>query len=137
MLWGQTRYPLYWRAWTEFNAMFRTWQTNQSRPGAWSNFGTGPATVLYVQPVPDQTYTAYIDYFYVPEPLVDNTSVDELVYPFNDAVQYYAAHMAKFKSQSYGEADIFMKQYAANAMWALTGVYTRRMPDAYNTYSGR
>lgn len=135
VIWGQTRIPMRWATWTQFNAYFRTWVSNQSRPAVFSNFGVGPSTTFYVQPVPDQTYSAEIDYFYVPEALVDGTSVDELVYPYNDAVQFFAAYRAKFKTQSYGEADLFMQQYKMTAAWAITAGYTRRMPSPYSNGS--
>jgi hypothetical protein len=132
VLCGQTRIPLIYRPWSVFNAYFRTWQSNASRPAAWSNFGPGAAAVIYIQPVPDQNYTAYLDYHYTPQPLVDNTTVDQLVYPYTTAVPYYAAFKAKFKTQSYGEAEAYNQQYRTKAAWCISTAYTRRMPDIYN-----
>ena len=132
VIWGQTRIPLMNAPWTTFNAYFRTWVTNQSRPAVYSKFGPGPSSTIYVQPVPDQTYSAYVDYFSVPTPLIDNTTTDVLVYPYTDPVPYYAAHCAKFKTQSYGEADQFMQKYREKAAWAISVSYTRVLPNIYN-----
>lgn len=134
VLWGSTRIPLQYAPWTQFNAYFRTWQTNQSRPAIWSNYGSGPTMTFYIQPVPDQTYTCYLDTIYVPNDLVTSTDADEVVYPFSDAVPYYAAKTAKYKEQNYGEASLFEQQYKEKAAWALNAVYTRRLPDPYNQY---
>lgn len=76
VLWGSQRVPLDWYAFTEFNARWRTFQVNQSRPCAWSFQGMTGNAVNYIQPVPDQNYSAEIDYYYIPVALVDDTTVD-------------------------------------------------------------
>lgn len=136
VLWGATRWPLFWMAFTEFQTRMRVWQSNLSRPAVWSNFGSGPNTVVYVQPVPDQDYSSYWDIFYVPEDLVDDNSTDEIVYPFADAVQFFAAYQCKFKEQNFGESALFENQYKQRAAWAISTTYTRRMPNAYAGYTG-
>ena len=131
VLWGSQRVPMIWCPWTKFNALYRPWQVNYSRPCVWSFAGTSPASsTIYVQPVPDQAYTAEVDLFYVPVDLVDDTTVDELAYPFDSPVPYYAAHLAKLQEQSYGEAEELKKQYATKAMEAINS-FTRRLPNAY------
>lgn len=131
VLWGSQRVPLIWCPWTKFNALYRTWTVNESRPCVWSFAGTSPAaSTIYIQPVPDQNYTAQVDLFYIPVALVDDSTVDELSYPFNSPVAYYAASKAKEQEQSYGEADALMKQYAKKAYEAVNS-FTRRLPNAY------
>ncbi len=131
VLWGSQRVPMEWYSWTQFNALFRPWTVNESRPTCWAFAGSSPATqLIYVQPVPDQDYTAQMDCFYIPVDLVDDSTVDELAYPFDSPVPYYAAHMAKESEQSYGEAKEFLEQYAKKAMEAINS-FTRRMQSAY------
>lgn len=131
VLWGTQRVPMEWYAWTEFNARFRIWTVNLSRPCVWAFFGTSPATqLIYVQPVPDQAYTAQADIFYIPVALVDDTTVDELAYPFTKPVAYYAAAKAKENQQGYGEMEAFMKQYAMKAMECINS-FTARLQSAY------
>ena len=132
VIWGQTRIPLMNTSFTLFNGYFRTWVTNQSRPAVFAKQGTGPLMTLFIQPVPDQTYTVELDYLYLPTVLVDNTTVDQLVYPYTDPVPYYAAHKAKFKTQSYGEAASYMQEYRVSAAWAISVGYTRVLPNVYN-----
>lgn len=136
VLWGSTRWPTFWMAFTEFQTRMRVWQSNLSRPAVWSNFGSGPNTTVYVQPVPDQDYETYWDIYYVPADLVDDSSVDEIVYPFSDAVQFFAAHQCKYKEQNFGEAEIYLQKYTQRALWAIGSVFTRRMPNPYVGYSG-
>ena len=131
VIWGQTRIPLLQMSWTEFNAKMRAWVTNQSRPAAMSRYGTSPGTI-YIQPIPDQTYSSEWDICYVPVDLVDDTTVDELSYPFTTPVAYYACSKAKEKEQSYGESEAFYTQYKNKAVEAINQVYTRLMPNPYN-----
>jgi hypothetical protein len=131
VLWGSQRVPLEWYAWTQFNALYRPWSINLGRPTVWSFYGTSPATQqIYIQPVPDENYTAQMDCFYIPVDLVDDTTVDELAYPFTDPVAYYAASKAKEGEQAYGEAEQFMRQYAKKAIEAINS-FTRRLQSAY------
>lgn len=131
VLWGSQRIPMEWYAWTEFNARFRPWTVNLSRPTVWSFYGTSPATqVIYIQPVPDQNYVAQMDIYYIPVDLVDDTTVDELAYPFTAPVAYYAAYKAKFNQQGYGEAEVFKKEYANKGIEAINS-FTRRLQSAY------
>jgi hypothetical protein len=131
VIWGQSRIPLLQMAWTEFNAKMRVWVTNQSRPAAMTRFGTSPGTV-YIQPVPDQTYSSEWDISYIPVDLVDDTTVDELTYPFTSCVAYYAVFRAKEKEQSHGEAEGYLEKYREKAREAINQVYTRLMPNPYN-----
>ena len=109
----------------------RVWVTNQSRPAAMSRMGTSSGTV-YIQPVPDQTYSSEWDISYIPIDLVDDTTVDELQYPFTSTVAYYACFRAKEKEQSYGEAESYLEKYKEKAREAINQVFTRLMPNPYN-----
>ena len=44
----------------------------------------------------------------------------------------YAAYKAKYKEQSYGEAEIFKQQYLKDVQGVLNSVYTRRIPNPYS-----
>lgn len=130
VIWGQQRIPMLWSAWGQFNAKYRVWVTNLSRPTVWSLSGSAPMATLYVNPVPDQNYVAEADICYIPIPLVDDTTVDELVYPFSKPVAFYAAYLAKYKEQSYGEATAFLQEYARKGIEAING-FTARIPNQY------
>lgn len=131
LIWGDQRIPLLYSAWTKFSADLRLWVNNTTRPCVWTRVGMSPG-LIYLAPVPDQNYSAEADIIYTPIPLVTNADVDELAYPFNIAVAFYAAYKAKLKEQAYGEADFFLKEYARKGMEAVNAVYTRRLPNPYS-----
>ena len=129
LYWGNSRLPLLYRPWTDFNAQLRYWQNYSGRPIAYSMYG--PQT-FYLGPVPDQVYTMELDTVIEPTALVNATDTDTIPDIWTQPVAYYASHTAKFKEQSYGESEIFKQQYIKNVQALLAGTYTRRLPTAYS-----
>lgn len=130
LYWGNTRIPLRYMPWTQFNAELRFWQNYIGRPIAYTTYGQGQ---LYLAPVPDQTYTIDLDTVVLPDPLVASTDVDDINDPYTTPVAYYACYTAKFKEQSFGEAEIFKQQYTKMVQAVLTSTFTRRLPTPYST----
>jgi hypothetical protein len=130
LYWGNTRIPLRYLPWTQFNAELRFWQNYIGRPIAFTVYGQ---QAFYLAPVPDQVYAMELDTIILPTALVNATDVDPIISPWTDPVAYYACHTAKFKEQSYGEAEIFLNQYKAKAMSVINTTFTRRLPDPYST----
>jgi hypothetical protein len=130
VFWGNSRYPLSYQPWTQFNAQLRYWQNYIGRPVAFSVFGQSQ---IYISPVPDQVYTIEVDTTILPLPLVNGAEVDTIIDPYTTPVAYYAAYTAKFKEQSYGESEIFFQQYINKVRSVLNTTFTRRMPDPYST----
>jgi len=130
VFWGNSRYPLSYMSWTQFNAQLRYWQNYIGRPVAFSVFGQNQ---IYISPVPDQVYTIEVDTTILPLPLVNGAEVDTIIDPYTTPVAYYASYTAKFKEQSYGESEIFYQQYVSKVRSVLNTTFTRRMPDPYST----
>jgi len=130
VFWGNSRYPLSYMPWTQFNAQLRYWQNYIGRPVAFSVFGQNQ---IYISPIPDQVYTIEVDTTILPVPLVNGAEVDSIIDPYTTPVAYYAAYTAKFKEQSYGESEIFYQQYLSKVRSVLNTTFTRRMPDPYST----
>jgi hypothetical protein len=130
VFWGNSRYPLSYMPWTQFNAQLRYWQNYIGRPVAFSVFGQNQ---IYISPIPDQVYTIEVDTTILPVPLVNGAEVDSIIDPYTTPVAYYAAYTAKFKEQSYGESEIFYQQYISKVRSVLNTTFTRRMPDPYST----
>lgn len=127
--WGNTRYPLLYKPWTQFNAELRYWQNYVGQPVCFSMYGQQQ---IYLAPVPDQIYTLEIDTVILPTALVNLSDVDnQLNDPYTSPVAYYACYKAKFKEQSYGESEIFKQQYNQQIQAALSSTFTRRMPNPY------
>lgn len=126
--WGNTRIKLQYKPWTQFDAEFRYWQNMQSRPIAFSRLG---ALTVYVGPKPDQNYTSDWDIAYLPNVLVSDNTAEQIPDLFTSPVKYYAAYLAKFKEQSYGEAEMFKGEYGQNIMQIARSYMTRVIPDPY------
>lgn len=128
LYWGNTRVPLRYLAWTDFNAQLRYWQNYTGRPVAFSMYGQ---QTIYFGPVPDQDYQLDVDTVIMPTDLVTGAEVDNIPDPYTSPVAYYAAYKAKFKEQSYGESQIFKQEYQRQVQAVLNSVFTRRMPNVY------
>jgi hypothetical protein len=131
--WGNSRIPLRYLPWSNFNAQLRYWQNYVGRPICFSTYGQGQ---LYLGPVPDQSYAAEIDTVILPTALSLNnpSQVDSIVDPYSTPVAFYAAYKAKYKEQSYGEAEIYKQEYAKHVQAVLNSTYTRRIPDPYSSF---
>lgn len=130
LYWGNSRVPLQYLPWTQFNAQLRYWQNYIGRPVAFSVYGQ---QTVFISPVPDQVYSIEMDTVVLPEDLVSGSEVDVLIEPYVTPVPYFAAHKAKFKEQSYGEAEIYKQNYIQEVRNVLTTTMTRRIPNPYST----
>ena len=107
LYWGNTRVPLDYLAWSDFNARLRFWQNYIGRPLAFSVYSQDR---IYIGPVPDQAYQVEIDCVLLPNALNLSTSTvaDVINDPYTTAVKFYAAYLAKYYEQSFGEAEIYL-----------------------------
>jgi hypothetical protein len=127
--WGNSRTPLRYLPWTDFNAQLRYWQNYIGLPIAFSIYGQN---TIYFGPVPDQNYVCEFDTVILPNALQSDSTVEQLQDPYTVPVAYYAAHKAKFKEQSFGESEIFKQQYENQVRNVLSTVFTRRLPTPYS-----
>lgn len=130
LYWGNTRVPMRYMPWTQFNAELRFWQNYIGRPISFTVYGQSQ---IFISPVPDQIYQLEIDTTILPTPLVAGTDIDTINSPYTSPVAFYAAYKAKYKEQSFGEAEIFKQEYIKQAQAVLNSVFTRRIPDPYTT----
>jgi hypothetical protein len=127
--WGNSRTPLKYLPWTDFNAQLRYWQNYNGLPIAYSIYGQN---TIYFGPIPDQNYECELDTVVLPNALQSSSTVEQLQDPYTTPVAYYAAYKAKFKEQSYGESEIFKQQYESQVRNVLSTVFTRRLPTPYS-----
>jgi hypothetical protein len=130
LYWGNTRVPMRYMPWTQFNAELRFWQNYIGRPISFSVYGQSQ---IFLSPVPDQIYQLEIDTTILPTPLITVNDMDTINNPYNSPISFYAAYKAKYKEQSFGEAEIFKQEYIKQAQSVLNSVFTRRIPDPYST----
>lgn len=126
LIWGASRMALQWRPWSMFSALMRPYVGLISQPAMWAVYGD---TQVYLGPMPDQTYPAEVDSVILPTDL-SGATVDPIPLVSQGPIKYYAAHLAKFNSQSFGEAEIFLEQYNKK-LQDVVGAYTRRIPNIY------
>ena len=131
--WGNSRIPLRYLPWSNFNAQLRYWQNYVGRPICFSVYGQQQ---IYIGPVPDQAYVVEIDSTILPTALSLNTpnAVDPIQDPYTTPVAFYAAYKAKYKEQSYWQAELYKQEYIKHVQAVLNSVYTRRIPDPYSTF---
>jgi len=132
LYWGNSRVPMDYLAWSDFNARLRFWQNYIGRPLAFSIYGQQQ---IYIGPVPDQVYQLEIDCVVLPLALSLNTptTTDVINDPYTSPVQFYAAYLAKYYEQSFGEAEIYKQEYMKHAQSVLNTVFTRRIPSVYSS----
>lgn len=132
LYWGNSRIPLRYLPWSNFNAQLRYWQNYVGRPVCFSIFGQSQ---IYIAPIPDQSYTIELDTVILPTDLTLSSpnTTDQINDPYTSPVKFYAAYLAKYKEQSYGEAEIYKQEYMKQAQSVLNSVFTRRIPDAYSS----
>ena len=85
--------------------------------------------------MPDQAYVVEIDSTILPTSLTLQSPnvVDQITDPYTTPVPFYAAYKAKYKEQSYGEAEIYKQEYLKQVNAVLNSTFTRRIPDPYST----
>lgn len=127
-IFGNSRLSLQYRPWREFNARMRYYTGNIGRPEVFSVYAY---TTVFIWRLPDQAYQTEFDVVTLPRPLIDSTTAEQIPYVFQEAIPYYAAYMAKMKSQQQREADEFIQRYMQQAAAALRSVVTKRTRSEY------
>lgn len=84
--------------WEWFNQYYNT-LVSVGAPTDWAQYGQGAGGSIYLSPVPTTVYTLTIDTVCYPIPLVDDTTVEAIPYPWTDCVPYFAAYLALLSAQ--------------------------------------
>jgi hypothetical protein len=126
--WGNSRAVLSSKPWSVFNAQGRAWVQYLGLPTWVSVYNY---TQLYVAKIPDQTYQCDADTILLPVPLVVDSDLEVIPPVLQDPIQYFAAYLAKVKSQKWGEADAFYQRYDREILKAINSSYTRRIAAPY------
>lgn len=132
--WGNSWVALGYTYFSEFQAKARYWRTQTGQPTVWSKgppSDTGGGDYFYIFQIPSSSYQCDVDAIVSPNPLIDDTTVEQLRYPYTDLVQYYAAYLAKFKQQEMQEATNFFRIYEEMLRQGQAGRYQRRIPNPY------
>lgn len=130
-IWGNQRYMLKFRGFTLFQAYMRSQLYFTQRPIIWTI--QEQSGMVLIQPPPDQSYQSEWDVLVSPLPLVNTTDYDtQLLQPYNDAVQYWAASYCLNKLQNFNQAEYYLKLYSARVPKIIIGAGGVRIPNPYN-----
>lgn len=130
-IWGNQRYMLKFRGFTLFQAYMRSQLFFTQRPLIWTIHEQ--AGLVLIQPPPDQGYQTEWDVLVKPQPLVLTTDYEtQILPPYTDAVQYYAAHYCLNKLQNFNQAEYMIKLYSARVPKIIIGAGGVRIPNPYH-----
>jgi len=131
VLWGQQRPMLEWLPFSKFQAYCRlNTRTTTSPPSIWTEYWE--QNVFYLFGIPTQNWIFELDTICNSTPLVNTTDLDtQILQPYDDAVQYYAAYLCMIKLQQFGHAQFFKGEFEER-MRRLQA--TSKSPRVYNHY---
>jgi hypothetical protein len=127
---NQQRLKLIQKPYTWLDAWLRSWVNYQQWP---QFFAVVSPIQIVIAPVPNINYTCDWDVSLNPNPLVDDTTLEQIPAPFTEPVQYYAAYKAKLTQQSQGEAKMFFDLYQQNLRLCARAYMQRIVPNPYAT----
>ena len=105
--WSNLLYGLKYYSFSQLNSRYRLVTNLQSPPEAWGQ----QQQLIYIEPIPNQNYTAYFDCILFPTVMVNPTDTETIPYPFYDNVPYYAAYLAVLKQGELQKAQWFQNLY--------------------------
>ena len=131
--WNTQRYSLSYRPFSIFQAWARQLQLQgfQSYPGM---FTIRPGeNLVYVEPVPNQTYFSEWDVVKLADPLIGLPETDrEIKDPYAQAVQYKAAAYLLMKHQNFQQAEYYEHKYDLRVPRIIAGAGGIRIANPYN-----
>ena len=121
--------------WTDFQARFRiyggTFMGTISEPGWWAQFGHGPTGALYLAPIPTQNMPIEVDLTIIPQPLLTDGDIEPIVYPWADAVPYWAATLALLQQQRREDATAMAMMFNSDLPMCASVVCPQMIQTAY------
>jgi hypothetical protein len=135
-IWNQQRRQLSYLPFRIFDAYMRAWSTTtfQQPPGVFSSIQQGLTPQIYIQAPPDQLYLAEWDIAFMTAPLVATSDFDnQVVEPWNQAVQFEAAAYLLYKHQNLGQVAGLHDRYASYVPHIISTTGGVRIPNPYHT----
>lgn len=130
--WGTMKPTLQHTSWSDFQAYLRSYSVGlQNYPTVWSQYSQGQNGSVYLWPIPSQQLPMDWDCYCTPIPLVDDTTVEALPYPWTDVVPYYAAYLGYENAQRTKDADRMKDQFKEYMQRARSLSEPPFVPDFY------
>jgi len=104
VIWGSTRIIFEYVPFTAFQTFMRQWTQQYSVPSVFTLIPQ--LSQMFLFQIPDQVYTMEWDVISLPDPLVNPGDIDaQVIAPWNDGVQFFAAHLCMASLGNLGMAD--------------------------------
>lgn len=130
------RYSLPMYAFSVYQAMIRQYPYQyQYVPSFASQFGQGVGGTFFAYPLPSQTYQWEFDCFCLPQDMLLDNSIPEVIpQPWTDAVQYMAVQLAFQELQNLNAATYYEKQFDKRTLGYSQQSRPGRMTNPYGRY---
>jgi len=137
VVYSQYRYSLPMYAFSVYQSMIRQYPSAayQYVPAFGSQFGQGVGGTFFFYPPPSQTYQLEYDCFCLPEDMLLDNSIPEVIpQPWTDAVQYMAAQLAYQEIQNLNAAHYYEQQFDKRTLGYSQQARPGRMTNPYGRY---
>lgn len=113
IIFSNWRYSVRMYSFTAYNALIRTFPSNQYQyvPFFGTQYGKGTSAEFFLYPPPSQPYQMEWDCYCLPSDLVDDTSPEAIPAPFTEGVPWLIAHYGMIELQNYNAAAFFKAQF--------------------------
>ena len=135
IIFSQFRYSVIPKSFSEYQALIRQYASGlyQYVPAVFAQYGQGASGSLYMYPLPNQTYQIELDCFCMPSDLTTDQDVEVIPQPWNDAVPYFAAHLAYLELQNFNAAKMYLELFGQR----VNSFSVAARPGMRNSFYGR
>lgn len=103
-------------------------------PTVMGQLGRGTNGSLYMYPIPSQPYQMEWDAFCLPADLIDDSSFEAIPQPWQDAVPYFATHLAFLELQNLNAARFYLDLHDNMVHRYSAAAAPTRMVNPYGRY---
>lgn len=126
------------RPWEWFTTFYLTNSPrNSGTPSVWSQLGEGTNGAIYFDPVPNSsTVNVVTDSIWLPINLASDSDPEDISYPWQDAVQFFACYLALSGSQRNADGDRMLQLYNVFMRRAREMITPTVLPDYFQGGEG-
>lgn len=135
LLYNNYRFSLPQYSFSTYQSMIRQYPYQyQYIPTFSAQFGQGTGGSLYMYPLPSQVYQAEWDCLCIPSDLENDQSYEALPMPWQDAVPWYACHLAMVEIANFNAAKAYLDLYEKFALRYSQYARVGRVTNFYGRY---
>lgn len=136
VIYANYRYSLPSYAFSVYQSQIRSYPFQyQYVPTFFSQYGQGNGGSLFMFPLPSQTYQVEYDCFCLPEDMLLDNSIPEVIpQPWTDAVSYFAASLAYMELQNLNAARFYGEEFDKRTLGYSSYARPGRAVNPYGRY---